>query len=136
MEKWIVGFVAAIFLALTISACGDSNADKVSTNIGKECEKFECQRRIVAINGITDKPLLDVVGRCSIEVGGSIPGSLELICKQGPNDYRKHFIGLSDNVTWTSTQLTGLNVSEYRTKFILRPESLVPDVDLVTGDGG
>lgn len=136
MKKLIVAvLVIAAFGGLT--ACGASNADKVNDNLGKECEKFKCQRRIIAVNGITDKPLLDVEGRCSIEKNAALGGNvLELICKQGPNDYRKHFIGLSDNVTFTSTQLKGLNVSEYRTKFILRPESIVPDVDLVTGDGG
>lgn len=135
--KLAVIMVAIGLVGLVGSGCGESNADKVNENLGKECEKFNCQRRIVAINGITDKPILDVEGRCSIEKNDALGGDvLELICKQGPDDYRKHFVGLSDNVTFTSTQLEGLDVSEYRTKFILRPESLVPDIDLVTGDGG
>lgn len=132
----ILTIAVLLVLAATYAGCGGSNADTVNDNLGKECEKFNCQRRIVAINGITDKPLLDVEGRCSIEKNQALGGDvLELICKQGPDDYKKHFVGLSDNVTWTSTQLEGLDVSEYRTKFILRPESIVPDIDLVTGGG-
>jgi hypothetical protein len=140
MQKILYPLTTVMLLIICggiLLGCGDSNADKVNENLGKECEKFECQRRIIAINGITDKPLLDVEGRCSIEKNDALGGNvLELICKMGPDDYRKHFIGLSDNVTFTSTQLKGLDVSEYRTKFIIRPESIVPDVDLVTGDGG
>lgn len=35
---------------------------------------------------------------------------------------------------WVSTQLEGIDVSEYRTKFVFRPEAIVPDIDLVTGE--
>lgn len=131
-----IRFVALALCALTLVAagCGDSNADKANDNLAQLCERFECQRRIIAYNGITDKVILDVEGRCSLEQNGALPRNLELICKQGPDDYKKHFVGLADNVTWTSVQLEGLDVSEYRTKFIIRPEALLPDLDLVTGD--
>lgn len=125
-----------VLAAAALAGCGTSNADKANENLGKLCERFECQRKIVAINGITDEVLLEAEGRCSLEQNGALPRNLELICKHGPDDYRKHFVGLADNVTWTSTQLEGLDVSEYRTKFTFRPEALVPDLDLVTGDGG
>lgn len=130
--KRIIALFSIVVVGLVAGGCS-SAADKVSENIGKECEQFNCQRHIVAINGITDKILLDVEGRCSIENGDSVPGALSLTCKYGPNDYRKNFIGLSDNTTWTSVQSKGLAVSEYRTKWRIRPETLVPDFDLVTG---
>jgi hypothetical protein len=110
-----------------VAGCA-SQADTASKNIGKQCEKFECQRAIVVYNGITDKVILQVEGRCSLE---HVTLGLELTCKYGPNDYRKNFVGLSDNTTWTSTQLNKLAVSEYRTKWIIKPS--VPDLDLVTG---
>lgn len=127
-----------VFCAISTFGCGNkSNADNVNDNLGKEAEKFHTQRKIVAINGITDKPILEVEGRCSIETNEKLSTDshvvLEVICKYGDHDYRKHFVGVSDNVTWTSTQLRGLKVSEYRTKFTFRPASLVPDVDLDTG---
>lgn len=136
IRKLIVAILVIAALGSVLTACGESNADKVNDNLGKECEKFNCQRRIVGINAITDKVIFDVEGRCSIETNDALDGALELICKQGPDDYRKHFIGRADNVTFVSTQLKGLDVSEYRTKFIIRPESVVPDLDLVAGDGG
>lgn len=124
----------ALGLAFTGAGCFQSNADKASDNLSKEAEKFNVQRKIVGINGITDKVLFEAEGRCSLENGDSMRGFVDVICKHGPDDYRKHYVALSDNVTVISTQLDGIDVSEYRTKFIFRPESIIPDVDLVVGD--
>lgn len=121
--------------SLGVSACGsESNADKVNKNLGTAAEQFEVQRTIVGINGITGKAEFEVTGRCSLEQNGSLPRNLEVICKHGPDDFRKHFIGLSDNTFWIASQPNGIDVSEYRTRIILKPENLVPDFDLVTGE--
>jgi hypothetical protein len=53
-----------------------------------------------------------------------------------PDDFRKHYVGVSDNMFFISTQLKGIKVSEYRTKIILKPQNIVPDLDLVTGEQG
>lgn len=124
----------AVLIALAavgLTACGDSNADKVSENLSKEAEKFNVQRTILVVNNITDKVLFEVEGRCSIE---SLHAELQVVCKHGPDDYRKHFLGKADNVSYVVAQPDGIDVSEYRTKIIFRPEGIVPDLDLVTGD--
>lgn len=125
--------ILAVMSAVALAACG-SNADKVSQNISTEAEQFKVQRRIVGVNGITDKVEFEVEGKCSIE--GSGLGGLRavlVICKHGPSDFRKHYVGVSDNLIWISTQLKGIKASEYRTKIILKPQNIVPDLDLVTG---
>jgi hypothetical protein len=119
----------AFVVALVVAGCG-SQADTVSDNLSKEAEKFNVQRKIIGVNGITDKVLFEVEGRCSVESDGPA-GALAVTCKHGPKDYRKHFVGLSDNVTFVSTQLKGIHVSEYRTKIVIKPS--VPDLDLVIG---
>lgn len=124
--------VALSLVAFVVAGCG-SAADTVNRNLGKAAENFEIQRKIVGINGITDKVLFEVEGRCSLEQNNNLPANLEIICKTGPGAYSKHFVGLSDNVTWISTQLHDINVNEYRTRFIFRPQSVVPDIDLITG---
>lgn len=134
MRRFIALALVAVTGALGVSACGESAADKVGKNLGKAAEQFEVQRRIIFVNGITDKVLYSVEGRCSIEQNGNLPANLELICKEGPDSYKKHFLGLSDNVTWIATQLQGVDVSEYRTRIIFRPEAFVPDFDLITGE--
>jgi hypothetical protein len=132
MRKILLG-ATLICVALIASACG-SNADKVSDNLSKEAEKFNVQRRIVGVNGITDKVEFVVEGKCSIEGDGlGNLNALIVTCKQGPHDFRKHYIGMSDNMFFISTQLKGLNVSQFRTKIILKPQNIVPDLDLVTG---
>lgn len=128
MKKLIA--VIALAMAGLMAGC-ESSADKVSRNLSTEAEKFSVQRHIVGINGITDKILFEVEGRCSLEFPAA---RLEVVCKHGPDDYRKHHIGLSDNVTYVNVQTKGLDVSEYRTKIVIKPENIVPDFDLVTGD--
>ena len=126
-----------ILAALAIASAGvlagcTSQADTVSDNLSKEAEKFQVVRRIVGINGITDKVEFEAVGRCSVEGNGL--GNLRaliVICKD-PDGYRKHFIGQSDNMTFIVTQIPAVNVSEYRTTFNIKPESIVPNFDLVT----
>lgn len=136
MRSKIVPLVTVGMLATAggfVAGCG-SQADTVSDNISKEAEKFNVQRRIVGINGITDKVEFEVEGRCSIEGDGlgTLPAML-VICKHGPDDYRKHYVTVPDNLFLISTQLKGIDVSEFRTKIILKPQSLIPDLDLVTG---
>jgi hypothetical protein len=134
--RWF-GLVAVIVGAMLITAGCGSNADKVSKNISTKCEQFNCQRRIVGVNGITDKVEFMVVGRCSIEGSTNLPGirALEVTCKQGPHEYKKHYLSLSDNMFFVATQLKPLDVSIYHTEIILKPQNIAPDFDLQTGGG-
>lgn len=135
MNRRTIAATAAIAAALAAAGCS-SNADKVSDNLSKEAERFNVIRSIVGINGITDKVLFEVRGRCSLEYGDTMRDTLDIICKEGPGKFKKHYVHISDNVTFIATQLENVNVSEYRTKIILKPENIVPDFDLVTGEQG
>lgn len=120
--------IALTLVAVALLSGCDTDADKVSENLSTEADRFEVQRRIVGINGITDEVLFEVEGRCSLERDGD----LVITCKHGDDDYRKHYVGLSDNVTWVSTQLEGIDVSEYHTTIVLKPENILPNFDLET----
>lgn len=128
-------FIGLVFAALTLaglSACS-TQADTASWNLSQDAEAFKIQRRIVFVNGITDKYLLTIEGRCSVETADSIlKNALEVTCKYGPGKYKKHFLGLSDNVTYVVEQVDTADVSEYHYKVIFKPESIVPDIDLKT----
>lgn len=125
--------IAAAALAgvimLTASAC-DSDAKTASDNLSKAADQFEVQRKIVGVNGITGKYEFYVEGRCSID-----PQDRKLVvtCRQGPNDYRKHYVGLSDNTFYVATQMEPIDVSVYHTRIILKPEGLIPEIDLQGG---
>lgn len=125
--------IAALVLtgaAILITGC-TSDADKASENISTAAEQFEVQRSIVGVNGITDKIEFYVEGRCSIEDESK---RLVVTCKHGPDDYRKHYVGLADNMFYIATQLEGIDVSVYHTRIILKPENILPDFDLETGE--
>lgn len=125
--------LAVMVAAVVLGGCA-SDADKVSKNISTQCEQFNCQRRIVGVNGITDKVEFEVEGKCSIEGDGlGALNSLTVTCKQGPDEYKKHYIGMSDNMFFISTQLKPLAANEYRTKIVLKPQNIIPDLDLSVG---
>ena len=86
------------------------------------------------MNGITDNYLLEILGRCSIE---DQVNQLEVICKVGPGAYKKHFLGLSDNVTYFVEQLAAVEASAYHYRVTFKPQVIIPDFDCRgdTGDG-
>lgn len=127
MKRIIVAGLA-VAAVLGLASCS-SDAYKASENLSTAADNFEVQRMIVGINGITDEVLFSVEGRCSMERDGD----LVVTCKHGDNDYRKHYLGLSDNVTYVSTQLEGVDVSVYHTRIILKPQNILPEFDLSVG---
>lgn len=88
-------------------------------------------RRIVFVNGITDKYLLSIEGLCSITKDRE-DNQLEVTCKTGDSEYKKHYLGISDNVTYFVEQMDGSNVDTFHYKVAFRPETLLPDIDLQT----
>lgn len=131
--KKIITIAALSCLALT--GCS-SDADIAAENLSKSAEQFEIQRRIVFFNGITDKYLLEVQGLCSVESGNSaLGGSLEVTCKTGPASFKKHFLGLSDNVSYFVEQIDSASVSTYQYRVIFKPDAIVPMVTVKTQVG-
>ena len=127
MKKLIIIALAALMLA----AC-NTDADVASSNLSKAAEQFEIDRRVVFFNGITDTYLLSIEGRCSIETDGV---TLSVTCKTGPDAYKKHYLGLSDNVSFFVEQLVPIDVNVYHYRVIFKPEVIVPDIDLETSGG-
>jgi hypothetical protein len=128
MKKLMLSILAVIGLVTILSAC-TSEADTVSQNLSKSADSFEVQRRVIFVNGITDKYLLEIGGLCSITDEGN---QLEVTCKVGEGVYKKHFLGLSDNVTYFVEQTDAKFEDPYHYKVIFRPESIIPDIDLQT----
>lgn len=118
--------ISMILAALVIAGCSP-DSEIASRNLSKAADMFEIDRRIVFLNGITDTYLLSIEGRCSIEDQGH---QLEVTCKTGPGIYKKHFLGLSDNVTYFAEQLESASVSAYHYRVIFRPSAIIPDVEL------
>lgn len=135
--KYIIGALALAALLTAASPGCTSDADMASENLSTAAEQFEVQRRITVVNAFSDKVVFEVEGRCSIEPSN---GQLVAICKHGPDDFRKHHTGVGDNGMWSSFQMDPVKVDVYHTRLIVKPETVLPDVDLETsgdleGDG-
>ena len=122
MKKFFV-----ILIVLPLLAACDTDATVASRNLSKAADMFEINRRIVFYNGITSEYILNIEGRCSIEGGRG--SQLSVTCKTGPQAFKKHFLGLSDNVTFFAEQLEARDVSVYHYRVVFKPQVIVPDVD-------
>lgn len=130
MKTNVVLVAVLILIALVVLVgCVQNDANVVSKNISTAADQFQIDRRIVFYNGITGDYILVVEGRCSLGNLDAL-GELSVTCKTGPNEYKKHYLGLSDNVTYFAEQLEPTKADAYRYKVIFKPTLIVPDVDL------
>jgi hypothetical protein len=129
MKKLTAAGIAGI-AAFSLSACS-SEADTVSRNISTAADNFEIDRRITFINGITGGTPLIIEGLCSIEADTE-DQQLEVTCQTGEDEYWKHFLGLSDNMSYIVEQVEPADADPFHHRVIIRPETLVPNFDLET----
>lgn len=118
----------AVFLLPVLALAGCSNdAQVASRNLSQAADNFEINRRIVFYNGITNDYMLEIVGLCSQEPKDK---KLEVTCKVGPNQFKKHFLGLSDNVTYFSEQMEAAKASTYFYRVTFKPSTIIPAIDV------
>ncbi|BBX09458.1 hypothetical protein [Mycolicibacterium aichiense] len=127
MKKIIASTIAAVALGLSVVGCS-SDADVASENLSKAADNFEINRRIVFFNGITDKYLLEIQGRCSINPDTGAK-KLDVTCKT-KDGMKKHFLGLSDNVSYFVEQVDGAHVSTDFYQVNFKPQAILPDIEL------
>lgn len=118
-----------VVIAMLFGSTGCSDADVASKNISKDADQFEITRRIVFYNGITGEYILTIEGLCSLG-NYDTPGYLSVTCKTGATKYKKHYLGLSDNVTYFAEQIDSSQVDVYHYSVIFKPSVIIPDVDL------
>ena len=124
MRKKLIALFMTAVMAVSFAGCG-RQADKVSYNVSKEADNFNVVRRLTVINTRTDKCLMQMTGRISIEdVTGGIAVLVELDRKKGI--YQKHWVYLNDNTMYTVEDLNGVDVSRYAYEMEFMPQTLVP----------
>ena len=119
--------VVIVLLVLLLSSC--TAADVASDNLSRAADSFEVNRRIVFYNGITGDYMLEIDGLCSLG-NSDMSGELSVTCKTGAGTYKKHFLGLSDNVTYFVEQIEPVQADPYHYRVIFRPSVILPDIDL------
>lgn len=120
--------ICTAVLALGLMAGCDNDAKVASRNLSQAADMFEIQRRVVFYNGITGEYVLSLEGRCSLKADRR-DNQLEVTCKTGKDEYKKHFLGLSDNVTYFAEQVDSAKVSVYHYRVIFKPQVIIPNVD-------
>lgn len=126
MTKRFTYALAATALATTLAACND--ADVASRNLSKAADNFEVTRRVVFYNGITGEYMLTIEGLCSLGAAAETK-AVTVTCKTGPDAYKKHFLGLSHNVTYFAEQVEAKKASVYHYRVVFKPSVIIPDID-------
>jgi len=124
MKKLLFVLIVITFL---LSSCAD--ADVASQNLSTAADNFEITRRIVFYNGITGEYILVIEGLCALG-NYDVAGELSVTCKIGSDEYIKHFLGLSDNVTYFAEQIESSQVDVYHYRVIFKPATIIPDIEI------
>lgn len=114
-------------VALAALAACDRPADVASRNISQAADNFEVNRRITFMNTWKGDSLLTIEGLCSLG-NEDTNGKLSVTCKVGPGQYKKHFLGLSSNVTFVVEQIEPNPASIYHYRVVFNPSTIIPDI--------
>lgn len=129
--KKIVAIVALVLAGIFMTGCSDS--DVVSDNLSKDADNFKVERQIVLYNSITDKYIVEIVGLCS-QGNDSTAKQIIIICKvkngNGNDAYVKDIYNMSDNTMVFVHQTGARSVSPDHYKIVLKPETVVPQVEV------
>lgn len=141
LTKTLIAAPIVLAGALALAGCaapvttsnGESDADKVAENIALEAEAFQVQRTIHVIDGISGEIVFVAEGRCSFEYPGD-NGRVNAICKYGPDEYRSHTFIIGDQDKVIIAQEEAIDVSEYHTKVIIKPQNAIPEFGISVGE--
>lgn len=120
--------LASLAVLVALAGCS-SDADVASRNMSQAADNFEIARRVVFYNGINGEYMLTIEGYCSLG-NNDKSGRLSVTCKTGPGTYKKHYLGLSDNVTFFVEQLEQKNVSTSFYRVVFKPSVIIPDIQV------
>lgn len=117
-------FIAAVIGATALAGC-DTEANRVSYNLSQEADNFNDIRQITVINCLQGDVLFQMTGKMSI-TADTADNQLEVIVEDEKGEYKKHFIGLSDNVTYVVEDATAGDVEKYKYTLNFNPEMWLP----------
>lgn len=124
MKKKLIGAVVALGMVLTLAGC-QRQAEKVSYNLSQEADNFNVVRQLTVINCLQGDVLFQMTGKLSIELDEA-ERQLEIIVENSDGNYQKHFVGLSDNVTYTIEQKNFKDVDNYKFTLNYNPKMWIP----------
>lgn len=114
-----------IFSVMCFTGCDQRQADDVSYNLSLKADNFEDVRQITVINCLQGDVLFQMTGKMSIEADMT-DEQLEIVVEDENGQFKKHFIGLSDNVTYVVEDITSGNVDKYSYTLNFNPKMWIP----------
>lgn len=126
MKKKILATLLSVGLMATMLTGCSTEAERVSYNLSQQADNFNVVRQLTVINCIEGDVLFQMSGKMSI-TADTADNQLEIIVEDG-GTYVKHFVGLSDNVTYVVEDLNlGDNaVSKYKYTLNFNPNMWIP----------
>ena len=125
MKKLISILLAVVMIACLCCGCETRQADVVSYNLSLEADNFNDVRQVTVINCLQGDVLFQMTGKLSITADAA-DKQLEIIVEDEYGNYKKHFIGLSDNVTYVVEDITPGDVSSYKYTLNFNPKMWLP----------
>ena len=123
MRKKLIISIAIIFSMVTFTGCSES--ERVSSNLSQEADNFNVVRQLTVMNCIQGDILFQMTGKMSIKADKSDNQS-EVVVENSDGSYQKHFVGLSDNVTYVVEQKNYKNVDKYQYILNYNPKMWIP----------
>lgn len=128
--KKLTTILIATLMILTLAGC-ETQAERVSYNLSQEADNFNNIRQVTVINCLQGDVLFQMTGKISITADRT-DNQLEIIVEDESGEYKKHFIGLSDNVTYVVEDITSDDVSNYKYTLNFNPKMWLPyDVETI-----
>ena len=127
--KTFLKYTAIAIAAFLLVGCSQES-DVASYNVSQAAHNFEVNRRVVFYNGITGEYILTIEGLLSVTPDERNNKWVSVIVKTGPREYKKHYLGVSDNVTWFCEQIDSVPADPFRYRVVFRPKTIIPDVEI------
>lgn len=124
--KKILSMILVAGMIITMFTGCQTEAERVSYNLSQQADNFNIVRQLTVINCIEGDVLFQMTGKMSI-TADTADHQLEIIVEDN-GTYVKHFVGLSDNVTYVVEDLNlGANaVSKYQYTLNFNPNMWIP----------
>lgn len=129
--KVILAILSVLMVTTVFTGC-ETEAQRVSYNLSQQADNFNIVRQLTVINCIEGDVLFQMTGKMSI-TADTADNQLEIIVEDN-GTYVKHFVGLSDNVTYVVEDLNlGANeVNKYKYTLNFNPNMWIPyDVETI-----
>ena len=120
-----LSLIVLVSMLVVLGGCA-TEATRVSYNLSQQADNFNIVRQLTVINCIESDVLFQMTGKMSI-TSDTADNQLEIIVEDD-GTYVKHFVGLSDNVTYVVEDLNlGANaVQKYKYTLNFNPNMWIP----------